>query len=64
MAITTTSGDPPELERRLLLKKCDPARIQQIQRRMPAANHSTENRTPVEGIRERTGKLEGARDPI
>jgi len=42
----------------------DTARIQQIQRRMPAANHWTENRTPVEGIRERTGKLEGAQDPI
>jgi len=34
----------------------DTARIQQIQRRMPAANHWTENRTPVEGIRERTGR--------
>jgi len=34
----------------------DTARIQQIQRRMPAANHWTENRTPVVGIRERTGR--------
>jgi len=35
----------------------DTARIQQIQRRMPAANHGTENRTPIEGIRERSGRL-------
>jgi len=32
----------------------DTARIQQMHRRMPAENHRTENRTPVEGIRERT----------
>jgi len=32
----------------------DRARMQQIHRRMPAANHWTENGTPVEGIRERT----------
>jgi len=34
----------------------DTVRIQQIQRGMPAAKHGTENRTPVEGIRERTGR--------
>jgi len=32
----------------------DTARIWQIHRRMPAANHSTENRTPIEGFREGT----------
>jgi len=45
---------PTGAECRSLLR--DTARIQQIQRRMPAANHWTENRTPVEGIRERTGR--------
>jgi len=34
----------------------DTARIQQIHRRMPAANHWTEIGTPVEGIRGRTGR--------
>jgi len=32
----------------------DTARIQQIYRRMPAANHSTVKGAPVEGIRETT----------
>jgi len=36
--------------------KKDTARIRQIHRRIPAANHWTENGTPVEGIRERTGR--------
>jgi len=31
---------------------------------MPAANHGTENGTPVEGIREKTGRAEGSFDPI
>jgi len=35
----------------------DTARIHQIHRQMPAANHWTENRTPVEGIRERTERF-------
>jgi len=42
----------------------DTARIQQIHRRMPAANHWTENGTHIEGILERTERAEGAWDPI
>jgi len=40
----------------VIIVKRDTARIQQIQRRMPAANHWTENRTLIQGIRERTGR--------
>jgi len=38
----------------------DTARIQQIHRRMPAANHCTENGTPLKESEKELEELEGA----
>jgi len=67
---------PPKLNKINEAKKCmltgtgyrsllrDIARRCQIQRQMLAPNHWTENETPVGGIRERIGRVEGACNPI
>jgi len=42
----------------------DTARVQQIHRRMPAANHCTENRTPLKESEKELEELEGAQNPL
>jgi len=67
---------PPKLDKMDEAKKCrltgtgyrsllrDTARTCQIQKQIPSASHWTENGTPVGGIREKTERAKGARDPI
>jgi len=73
--IWPTYIQPPKLDKINEAKKCmltgtgykcllrDTARACQIQRVMLAANHWTENGTPVGGIRERSEKIEGIETP-